>query len=58
MRSAQENGRDCVHSSATQDTMMAYHSGKMRYALVIEDALQNDKFELFAQPIVSLGRFK
>ena len=54
MRSAKENGRDCVHSSATQDTMMAYHSGKMRYALVIEDALQNDKFELFAQPIVSL----
>ncbi len=54
IRSAQENGRDCVHSSATQDTMMAYHSGKMRYALVIDDALQNDKFELFAQPIVSL----
>ncbi|MFK8028406.1 MAG: EAL domain-containing protein [Gammaproteobacteria bacterium] len=55
LRSAQENGRDCVHSSATQDTMMAYHSGKMHYAMVIEDALQNDKFELFAQPIVSLA---
>ncbi|MFK7795666.1 MAG: EAL domain-containing protein [Gammaproteobacteria bacterium] len=55
LRSAQENGRDCVHSSATQDTMMAYHSGKMHYALVIEDALQNDKFELFAQPIVNLN---
>ncbi len=54
LSSAQENGRDCVHSSATQDTMMAYHSGKMHYAMVIEDALQNDKFELFAQPIVSL----
>ena len=54
LRSAQENGRNCVHSSATQDTMMAYHSGKMQYALIIEDALQNDKFELFAQPIVSL----
>ena len=55
LRSAQENGRDCVHSSATQDTMMAYHSGKMRYALVIEDALQNNKFELFVQPVVSLA---
>lgn len=54
LRSAQENGRNCVHSSATQDTMMAYHSGKMHYAMVIEDALQNDKFELFAQPIVCL----
>ncbi len=54
LRSAQENGRDCVHSSATEDTMMAYHSGKMHYAMVIEDALQNDKFELFAQPIVCL----
>ena len=55
LRSAQENGRNCVHSSATQDTMMAYHSGKMHYALVIEDALQNNKFELFAQPIVNLN---
>ncbi len=54
IRSAQENGRDCVHSSATQDTMMAYHSGKMHFAMVIEDALQNDKFELFAQPISCL----
>ena len=54
--SARENGRDCVHSTATQDTMMAYHSGKMQYAMIIEDALQNDKFELFAQPIVSLDR--
>ena len=54
IRAAKENGRDCVHSSATQDTMMAYHSGKMHYALVIEDALQNNKFELFTQPIVSL----
>ena len=54
LSAAKENGRDCVHSSATQDTMMAYHSGKMHYAMVIEDALQNDKFELFAQPIVSL----
>lgn len=55
LRSAQENGRNCVHSSATQDTMMAYHSGKMHYAMIIEDALQNDKFELFAQPIVPLS---
>ncbi len=54
LSAAQENGRDCVHSSATQDTMMAYHSGKMHYAMVIEDALQNNKFELYAQPIVSL----
>ena len=55
LRSAQENGRDCVHSSATRDTMMAYHSGKMYYAMVIEDAFHYDKFELFAQPIVSLS---
>lgn len=54
LRAAQENGRDCVHSSARQDTMMAYHSGKMHYAMVIEDALQSDKFDLFAQPIVDL----
>lgn len=51
---AQEDGRDCVHSSATQDTMMAYHTGKMHYAMIIEDALQNSKFQLFAQPIVDL----
>ncbi len=45
LRSTQENGRNCVHIAAAQDTMMAYHSGKMHYAIVIEDALQNDKFE-------------
>lgn len=56
LSAAQENGRDCVHSSETQDTMMAYHSGKMQYAMLIEDALQNDKFELFAQPIVDLDK--
>ena len=55
LRAAKENGRDCVHSSVTQDTMMAYHSDNMHYALVIEDALQNDKFQLYAQPIVSLS---
>ena len=55
LRAAQDNGRDCVHSSVTQDTMMAYHSGNMHYAMVIEDALQNDKFQLYAQPIVSLS---
>ncbi len=55
LRAAQENGRDCVRSSATQDTMMAYHSDNMRYALVIEDALQHDKFQLYGQPIVSLA---
>ena len=55
LRAAQDNGRDCVHSSVTQDTMMAHHSGNMHYAMVIEDALQNDKFQLYAQPIVSLS---
>lgn len=55
LRTAQENGRNCVHSSAMQDTMMSYHSGNMHFALVIEDALQNDKFQLYAQPIVELS---
>jgi len=54
LSTAQENGRDCVFSAATKDTMMAYHSGKMQYAMIIEDALQNSKFQLFAQPIVDL----
>lgn len=55
LRTAQENGRNCVHSSAMQDTMMSYHAGNMHYALVIEDALANDKFQLYAQPIVELS---
>ncbi len=55
LRTAQENGRNCVHSSSMQDTMMSYHAGNMHYALVIEDALQNNKFQLYAQPIVELS---
>lgn len=55
LRTAQENGRNCVHSSTMQDTMMSYHAGNMHYALVIEDALQNNKFQLYAQPIVELS---
>ena len=55
LRTAQENGRNCVHSSSMQDTMMSYHADNMHYALVIEDALQNNKFQLYAQPIVELS---
>ena len=55
LRTARENGRNCVHSSAMQDTMMSYHAGNMHYALIIEDALQNNKFQLYAQPIVELS---
>ena len=55
MRTAQENGRNCVHSSSMQDTMMSYHAGNMHYALIIEDALENNKFQLYAQPIVELS---
>ena len=55
LRAAQENGRDCVHSSAQHDTMMANQSDNMHYALVIEDAIHNNKFQLYAQPIVSLS---
>ena len=51
---AQENGRNCVHRSENKDTMIMSHTGIMRYAMIIEDALQNNKFELYAQPIVSL----
>ncbi len=55
LSSARENGRDRVHSTSSNDTMMAYHSDRMQYALIIEDALLNDKFELFVQPIVLLN---
>lgn len=55
LRAAQENGRDCVHNSAQNDTMMVNQSDNMHYALVIEDAIQNNKFQLYAQPIVSLS---
>ena len=35
--------------------MMASHSDNMHYAMVIEDAIHNNKFQLYAQPIVSLS---
>ena len=56
LQTARDNGRDRVHSATQQDTMMAFNSGNMQYAMIIEDALRNNSFQLYAQPIVSLSQ--
>ena len=55
LHTAKENGRNCVHCSKVDDTMMALQTDTMYFAMHIEDSLQKNKFELFAQPIVSLN---
>lgn len=54
LRAAQDNGRDRVHSSVQEDTMMYVNASNIEYMLVIENQLKKDEFELYAQPIVLL----
>lgn len=54
LRTAQDNGRNRVHSAADEDTMMCANACNIEHVLVIENQLKKNSFELFAQPIVSL----
>lgn len=54
LRTAQDNGRDRVHSAIQEDTMMCANTYNIEYVLVIESQLKKNSFELYAQPIVSL----
>ncbi|WP_462160018.1 diguanylate cyclase [Pseudoalteromonas sp. GB56] len=49
---AKENGRNRYHISEPEDSVLARRHKEMQWVCIIHDALENDKFELFAQPIV------
>jgi len=52
--SAKDSGRNRVHVAANDDVEIAYRRGEMQWVSKISDALENDRFELYYQPIVPL----
>ncbi|MBK6661154.1 MAG: EAL domain-containing protein [Proteobacteria bacterium] len=52
---AKDAGRNCVRVFHDQDTQVAIQHGQMRWVPLITDALQNHRFQLYAQPIMAIG---
>jgi len=52
---AKDAGRGRIHVYATDDPALAQRYGVMEWVSRIENALRNDRFVLYAQPIVPIG---
>ena len=52
---AKNKGRNCIHVSTPDDMEIAHHYGQLQWVTRINEALENDAFVLFGQPIVSVG---
>ena len=52
---AKENGRNRIHSFVRLDTHMIKHKNDMQWLDEIEHALDENRFELFAQPIQAIN---
>ncbi|MEJ2509619.1 MAG: EAL domain-containing protein [Gammaproteobacteria bacterium] len=52
---AKDQGRNRVHASLPGDDEMARHHGEMHWVHRITQALDDDRFVLYCQPIVPLG---
>ncbi len=52
---AKDAGRGRIHVYATDDPALARRYGVMEWVSRIENALRNDRFVLYAQPIVPIG---
>jgi diguanylate cyclase (GGDEF)-like protein len=53
---AKEQGRNRIHVFQLDDKAVAERHGQMQWLQRIQDALDNDRFELYFQPIVQLRR--
>ena len=51
---AKDLGRNRVHIVDTEDIEVRYRQGEMRWVQRIHDAIENNKFILYSQPVVSL----
>ena len=51
---AKDKGRNCVHVNYPQDTDIAARKGEMQWLSRINDALDFDRFVLYAQPIIPI----
>ena len=52
---AKEKGRNRVHVYRADDTMLAQRDGEMRWMPRIQQALADDRFRLYYQPIVAIA---
>ncbi|VAW88909.1 diguanylate cyclase/phosphodiesterase (GGDEF & EAL domains) with PAS/PAC sensor(s) [hydrothermal vent metagenome] len=52
---AKERGRNCVHVFEVDDEAVAKHHGQMQWMQRIQQALDEDLFELHMQPIISVS---
>lgn len=52
---AKDSGRNRIHLYHDQDTDLAQHYGEMRWVTRINEALENNDFELFYQPVVPIS---
>lgn len=53
---AKEQGRNRVHVYQPDDSELAQRHGEMQWVPRIQEALANERFTLFYQPIIPLGR--
>jgi diguanylate cyclase (GGDEF)-like protein/PAS domain S-box-containing protein len=53
---AKEQGRNRVHLYQPDDHELAQRHGEMQWVLHIQEALANNRFSLFYQPIIPLGQ--
>ncbi len=52
---AKENGRGRVHVYSAQDEAGARQRGEIHWLQKLQHALKDDRFELYVQPIISMG---
>ncbi len=52
---AKEKGRNRVHVYQVEDTMLAQRDGEMRWMPRIQEALADERFRLYYQPILPVG---
>ncbi|MGF1757243.1 EAL domain-containing protein [Photobacterium sagamiensis] len=52
---AKDLGRNRIHTYHSDDALLAKRDGEFRWVNEIKDALNENRFELYAQPIVSLS---
>lgn len=53
---AKDGGRNRIHVYREDDRELAKSQGEMQWVARINDAISNDKFQLYAQPIISLAK--
>ncbi len=52
---AKENGRNCIHVYDAGDTEIAQRHGEMQWVVKLQQAIDEDRFCLYAQAIISLN---